>query len=447
MPSGQPSHIRVSPYAGRQVLTDLGLLNEATYQTFIKRYPDFVRKNYIVTRESQGALKYTPNKRFYHWTQKGKNVPMFKATADVAAAAGATATVTVAAGYYQTSGKYSSPAPGHYYMNDTNGQLYYIVSKSEATANAHTIVIRNVLAAQAIAIDTEDALIFKPTIVGEASGSQEGIYRVNEKLENYCATIKSTKSFSDWNLFEKIDTPGYDNSWKAQQMADEYDLFLYQQEQLLMFIDQFDNVPGVENKHRALIPLVKAYGQIDQSSTEINSAFFQSIARLIDAEGYSWEYDGLFNINFGFKWEDYLRSTYGGGGGIVWAQAFNDGPMQINDSFNAYKVNGVKFNWTNYHHFSSAALAGAAPDTGYYNNAALMIPRGFGVTPDGTNVPRFAVRWQGENAQDPIVRVRPTGGLAPTPTDDTEKLVISHITHKGIDPFGLNGYMWIQPNF
>lgn len=443
----QPSHIRLSPYAGRQILTDLGLLNENSYPTFIKKYPSFARKNYIVTREAQGALTYTPNKRYFHWTQSGKNVPMFKATTAVSALAGATPTVTVAAGYYKTAGAYSAPAPGHYYMNDTNGQLYYIVSKSEATANAHTIVIRNVIAAQAIAIGVNDALIFKPTIVGESSGSQEGIYRVDEKLENYCATIKTTKKFSDWNLFEKIDKPGYNNSWKNGQMVDEYDLFLYQQEQLLMFIDQFDNVPGVENKHRALIPLVKAYGQVDTSSTAINSAFFQSLARLVDAEGYSWEYDALMNINFRFKFEDYLRAAYGQGGGIVWAKAFADSPMSINDNFDSYSVQGLKFNWTTYAHFSSAALAGAAPNTGFYNNACLLIPRGFGVTPEGTNVPRFRVRWQGESAGDPIVRVRPTGGLAPIPTDDIEQLVISHVTYKGIDPFGLNGYMWLQPAF
>lgn len=443
----QPSHIRLSPYAGRQVLTDLGLLNEKSYPTFIKKYPNFARKNYIVTREAQGALAYTANKSFYHWTQSGKNVPMFKAQTLVSAIAGATPTVTIATGYYKNSGANSAPAPGHYYMNDTNGQLYYIVSKSEASANAHTVVIRNVLAAQAIAIATTDALIFKPTIVGEASDSQEGIYRVDEKLTNNCATIKTTKKFSDWALFEKVDNPAFNNSWKNAQMADEYDLFLYQQEQLLMFIDQFDNVPGVTNSHRALIPLVKQYGQVDTSSTAINSAFFQGLARLVDAEGYSWEYDALMNINFRFKFEDYLRATYGAGGGIVWAKAFEDGPMSINDNFEAYSVQGLKFNWTTYTHFSSAALAGAAPNTGYYNNACLLIPRGFGVTPEGTNVPRFRVRYQAENEGDPIVRVRTTGGLAPTPTDDTEKLVISHVTHKGVDPFGLNGYMWLQPNF
>lgn len=445
--AGQPSHINVSPYAGRQILSDLSLLNEKTYGEFIKKYPDFARKNYIVTRESQGALSYTPNKKYFHWTQSGKNVPMFKTTAAVSALAGATATATIAAAYYESAGAYSPPAAGHYYMNDTNGQLYYIDSKNDNTASAHTIVIRNVLASQAISIAATDALIWKPTIVGEASGSQEGIYKVDEKLTNYCATIKSTQTFSDWNLFEKIETPGFNNSFKMRQQADEYDRFLYQQEQLLMFIDSFDNVPGVTNQHRALIPLVKAYGQVDTSSTAINSAFFQALARLIDAEGYSWEYDFLMNINFRFKFEDYLRSTYGSGGGIVWAKPFADGPMQINDNFNGYTVDGIKMNWTTYAHFSSAALAGASPNTGYYNNACLGVPRGFGITPEGTNVPRFAVRWQGENPQSPVVRIRPTGGLAPTPTDDTEKLVISHVTTKGIDPFGLNGYLWLQPNF
>jgi len=444
--AGQPSHISVAQ-ANRQLLSDLSLLNEATYPTFIERYPELLRDNYIVTRESQGALSYTANKKFFHWTQSGKDIPMWKATADVTAVAGAAGVATIASGYYKTSGTYSAPAVGHYYMNDTNGELYNITAVNKATADAHTVTLKNVLAAGGVNIDTADALIYKPTIVGEASGTQQGLYRVDEKLTNYCATIKTSQTFTDWNLFEKIETPGFNNSYKFRQQASERAKFMYDQEQLLMFIDSFDNVAGVTNQHRALIPLVKAYGQVDTSSTAINTAFFQGLARLIDAEGYSWEYDALMNINFRFKFEDYLRATYGAGGGIQWAKAFSDGPMQINDNFNAYSVDGIKFNFTTYKHFSSAAIAGAAPNTGYYNNAALLIPRGFGVDGEGTNVPRFAVRWQGESASDNPIRIRQTGGLAKPPTDDVENLTISHVTTKGIDPFGLNSYMWLQPNF
>jgi hypothetical protein len=444
--AGQPSNISVAQ-ATRTLLSDLSLLNEKTYPDFIEKYPNLLRENYIVTREAQGAGVYTPNNKFFHWTQKGKSIPMFKATATVTAGANATGTATITSAYHATNGTTSPPGIGHYYMNDTNGELYQVVAKSTSTANAHTVGLKNATLGGSVNITSAHALIYKPTIVGQASGTQQGIYRIDEKIYNECATIKSSQEFTDWNLFEKVDMPGFENSYKFRQQAAEREKFLYDQEQLLMFIDKITGVAGVEDNHRALIPLVKEFGQVDTSSTAINQAFFDNLARLIDAEGYSWEYDALMNINFRLKFEAFLRSTYGAGGGIVWGKAYEEGPMKINDNYSAYSVNDIKFNFTTYKHFSSAAIAGAAVNTGYYNNACLMIPRGFGVQPDGTNVPRFRVRWQGEKETDAPIKIRQTGGLAKPSTDDIEHLVISHVTRKGIDPFGLNGYMWLQPNF
>lgn len=445
--AGQPSRISVSQ-ATRTLLSDLSMLNEQTYSVFIDKYPDLAKENYIVTREAQGAGVYTDNRKFFHWTQKGKDIPMWQHTGvALATAAGVAGVATIAAGYYGTSGTTSAPAVGHFYMNDTNGELYNITAVNKGTANAHTVTLKNVLAAGGVNLASTDALIYKPTIVGEASGTQQGLYSIDEKLTNYCATIKSSQKFTDWNLFEKIETPGYGNSYKLRQQAKEQKKFMYDQEQLLMFIDSFDNVDGVVNQHRALIPLVKSYGQVDTSSTAINAAFFQGIARLIDAEGYSSEYDALMNINFRFKFEEYLRTTYGANGSTIWAEAFKDGPIAIKDAWRKYEVDGVIYNISTYKHFSSSAIAGAEVNTGYYNNACLMIPRGFGVQPDGTNVPRFRVRYQAENEGDAAIKIRQTGGLAKPATDDTEHLIISHVANKGIDPFGLNGYMWLQPNF
>lgn len=458
MAAGTPSHVRMTPFANRQILTDLGLLVPRSYTEFIKKYPTLASSNYIVTREAQNSAStgaigmYTKNKEFYQWQQKGKNAPSWKVTTTVTGAgAGQNITVTVAAGYYQTSGGVagvlSPPAPGHFYSNDTTGQVYQVVSVNSGTPSAHTVVLRPVDSTVTASVATTDLLVFEPTVVGEGSGSQETIIQLDERVANYCATIKSTKSFSDWNLFETIDIPnnpsGFDH-FKPRQMYNEYDLFLMQQEKLLMFGKPFTNIAGVVNQHTGLIPQVIAGGQVDTTSTAINAAYFDSQKRLIDAEGYSNEYDALMNIEFRIKWENFLATTYTAGA-IVYEKAFEGDAMEINRNFKAYNINGIKTNVMTYDYFSSAKIYGAAVNSGIYNNACLMIPRGEGVDPDsGTNVPRFNIRWQGQSEQDAPIRVRATGGLAPTPTDDTEKLVISHVTTKGLQAFGLNGYMWTK---
>lgn len=453
--AGTPSHVRLSNGANRQILTDLSLLIPRSYPEFIKKYPDLASKNYIVTREYQSSVKagaagmYTPNKEYYHWTQKGKNAPSWKVTATVTGAgAGQNITVTVAAGYYQSLGVYSPPAPGHYYRNDTTGQMYRVESVNSTTPNAHTVVLRPVKAAVTASVATTDLLVFSPTVVGERSGTQETIVQVDERINNFCATIKSSKTFTDWNLFERLDIPnnpaGFDH-YKPRQMYNEYDLFLMQQETLLMEGDTFDNIPEVENQHTGLIPLVQAYGQTDTSSTTVNDAYFANLARLIDAEGYGKEYDSLLNFELRMKMENFIASTYTAGA-LVYAlpEAFKGEGAEIWRNFKAYNIHGIQMNFFTYDYFSSANIYGAPINTGYYNNAALHIPRGFGVDKNGTNVPRFDVRWQGQSAQDAPIRVRATGGLAPVPTNDVEELVISHVTYKGIQAFGMNGYIWTQ---
>ncbi|WP_312697044.1 hypothetical protein [Sphingobacterium mizutaii] len=453
-----PSHVAVNPYANRQILTDLGLLNPKSYDKFTQLYPDLVRKNYIVTREAQNARnggtigEYTRNKEFWQWQQKGKDVPSFKVTANATgASAGANVTVTVAAAYHQANaagaGQYSPPAAGHYYYNDSNGQVFQVVSKNEATPGAHTVVLRPTEASVIADIKATDILIFDVTVVGEASGSQEGIYRVDEKVRNWCATIKTTKKFSDWNLFEEVDMPGPMSSWKWRQMKDEVDLFTYQQERLLMFGRPFTNIAGVENMHTGLIPSVIANGQKDTASTEVNDAFFENISRLTDAEGTADTYDFLMHKELRMKAENFIAGKYTNGAIVYKRQgdAYEGDGMVINRNFAGYQIHGINVNFMTYDHFSTANMVGAPVNTGLYKNAGLLIPRGNGVDPGNGQVKsRFNIRWQGISESGPAIRVRSTGGLAPTPTDDTEKLVISHVATKGLQTFGLNGYIWIQ---
>lgn len=445
-----PSHIAIN-IANRQILSDLGLLIPRSYPVFIKKYPALASKNYIVLREAQGNMTYTPNKEFYQWQQRGKNAPSFKVDANVTGGgAGQNFTVTVATGYYADSGAYSPPAAGQYYMNDTSGQVYYVVSVNNVTANAHTVVLRPVLASVTGAVvAATDTLVFKPTIVGERSGSTSNIDQLDERVNNYCATIKTTKKFTDWNLFERIDIPndpsGFDH-YRPRQMYNEYDMFLMQQEELLMFGIPFDNVTDIVNQHTGLVPNVIANGSKDITSTTVNQAYFDNIVSMVDAEGYSSEYDWLLNIQLRIKVENFMQNNNTAGSLVYLNQeAFKGMGAELNQNFKAYDFKGIKLNFKTYDYFSSANIYGAPINTGVYNNAGLMIPRGDGVDPgNGTNVPRFQVRWQGQSEQDTPIRVRATGGLAPVPTNDVEELIISHVATKGLQAFGLNGYIWMK---
>lgn len=447
-PTGQtPSHVGLGNGVNYQYLSDLSMLVPRSFPKFIKQFPDLASKNYIVLREAQGSGIYTPNKTFYYWTQKGKNAPSFKVSASVASGA-STGTITCASAFYIDSNTLSPLANGHYYRNDTSGQLYQLTNVNTATPGAHTATVTTTDGTNVV-ISTTDLLVWYPTVVGEASGSQSTIAQVDVKNTNYCATIKTTQEFTDWALFERLDIPnnpeGFDRI-KFRQSYNEKDRFLMQQETLLMFGTPFTNITGVTNQHTGLVPLVQANGQTDTTSTVVNQAYFDNIRRNIDSQGYSMNFDALLNIELRMKWENFIASSFNAGS-LVYKneEAFKGEGAEINRNFKAYDFHGIQLNFKTYDYFSTANIYGETPNTGLWNNAALLIPRGDGVNPeDGTNVPRFNVRWQGESETATPVKLRLTGGLAPVPTDDVEHLVVSTVATKGVQVFGINGYQFLQ---
>lgn len=447
----KPTIVSIPGGITRKYMTDLSLIVERSYPKFIELYPDLAKQSYIINREANGDTKYTKNKKFYQWQPKGKNVPTLQVLATVTGgSANASATFGVAAGYYIDGGTLSPPAAGQYYFNDSSGQVIYIVSVDDSTPSTHTFVARPATLGDTISVNTADLLIFYPTIVGEKSISQATIVQNDIKVINECATIKTTKEFTDWALFETMDIPNSPQGFskiKGRQMRNEIDLFAYQQEILLMFTKPTTNVPGVVNNHTGVIPDVQVNGQSDTSSTVINQAFFDNIRRVMDAEGRSDQYDYLMALEHRMKAENYLATTFTAGA-IVYANtdAFKKAGATINRTFKGYDFHGYELFFKTYAYFNSSKYSDAAVNSGFYKYAALLLPRDAGVDPEnGKMVPRFSVRYQAQNEGDPAIKFRVTGGLADTATDDTEHLVMSHVATKGIQKFGINGYMWLNP--
>lgn len=445
-PTGQtPSQVSLANI-NYQYESDLSMLVPRAYPKFIKQFPSLASKNYIVLREAQNAGLYTANKTFYQWTQKGKNAPSFQIT--VSATPGTSSgTITCAPAYMFDSNTLSPFGNGWYFRNQTSGQVVQLTNcvnnAGVTTATATTTDGSNLV------IATTDLMTWAATVVGENSGTQTTMATVDVKVTNYCATIKTSQKFTDWAMFERLDIPnnpaGFDKI-RFRQQADERDRFLFQQEDLLMFGKPITNISGVTNNHTGLVPNVIANGQTDTTSTIVNAAYFENIRRNVDSQGYSMKFDALLNLELRMKWEAFIASTYNAGS-IVYAnrEAFTGEGAEINRNFKAYELNGIELDFYTYDYFSTANVFGGASNSGLYNNAALLIPRGDGVNPeDGTNVPRFQIRWQGVNENESAIKLRLTGGYAPVPTNDEENLVVSTVATKGLQAFGINGYQYLQ---
>lgn len=422
------------------------MLVPRAYPKFIKQFPSLASKNYIVLREAQGAGVYTANKQFYYWTQKGKNVPSFKITA-TSNPGSPSATITCSTAYQFDNNTLSPFGNGWFFTNDTSGQTIQLTAVANSggatTATATTTDGSNLL------INATDLMVWDATVVPEAAGSQTTMATIDIKNINNCASIKTTQTFTDWSMFERLDIPnnpaGFDKI-RYRQQADERDRFLYQQERLLIFGKPMTNIAGLVNQHTGLIPQVQLGGDNDTTSTIVNQAYFDNIRRSVDAQGYSMEYDGLLNVELRMKWENFFMSTYNAGT-LVLASAdkMMQGQTEITRNFVSYSLHGITLHMMTYDYFSTANIAGGTPNSGLWNNAGLLIPRGDGIDPEtNVNVPRFSVRWQGVSEGQSPIKLRLTGGLSPNQTDDIEHLVVSSIATKGLQAFGLNGYQFLQ---
>ena len=447
LPGGQnPSQITLASGVNYQFESDLSMLVPRAYPKFIKQFPSLASKNYIVLREAQNGGLYTSNKTFYQWTQKGKNAPAFQVATNVAPGS-ASGTITCSTAYQYDSNTLAPFGNGLYFRNQTTGQVIQLTNVTNSggatTATATTTDGSNLV------INATDIMTWAATVVGEGSGTQTTMATVDVKVTNYCATIKTSQTFTDWSMFERLDIPnnpsGFDRI-RFRQQADERDRFLFQQEDLLMFGKPITNISGVTNNHTGLVPNVQANGTTDTTSTVVNQAYFDNIRRNIDAQGYSMNYDALLNIELRIKWENFLMSAYNAGTLVLANKdSFEGEGAEINRNFKRYDLHGIQLNFMTYDYFSLPNVFGGTPNTGLWNNAGLLIPRGDGVNPeDGTNVPRFQVRWQGVSEGSSAIKLRLTGGYAPVPTNDTENLVVSTVATKGLQAFGINGYQWLQ---
>lgn len=447
LPGGQqPSQVGLQAGVTYQYESDLSMLVPRAYPKFIKQFPSLASKNYIVLREAQGSGLYTPNKQFYQWTQRGKNIPIFQVLNSVASGT-SSGTITLNPVYQFDNNTISPFGNGFFFVNNTTGQVVQLTNC--VNTGGVTTATATTTDGSTLAIASTDWMQWKVTVVPEASNTQTTMVTIDQKVTNYCATIKTSQTFTDWSMFERLDIPpnpaGFDYI-KIRQQADERDRFLYQQEDLLMFGKPMTNIAGLVNQHLGLMYNVIQNGSTDVASTLVNQAYFDNINRTIDAQGYSDEFDILLNIELRMKWENFIANVNTGGAFVYLnADAFKEGPAELNRTFKAYSFHGVKLNMKTYDYLSLANIAGGPPNTGLWNNSYLGIPRGDGVNPeDQTNVPRFVIRWQSVSPSMSPIKMRVTGGWAPVPTNDIENIVISTVATKGLQAFGINGYLFGQ---
>lgn len=433
MATPNPSQTSTST-GNKALLSALGILKTETYDQLVSKYPKLLQYNYIVKRESQGDLKHTSTKDFYHY-EEGKSLPYIKIV--TGATGTGTAAITVTIDPESIADSKHPAAIGDYWFDEADGKVYEVTAKPAA----NTITVKNTDAAAAAVIADGAYLTYRGNVnAGEASSAKEGMYSREEKVTGEVRTIRSDIKFTDEAMITRDDVPDT-HYYTIREMVREYERFMAKQEMDLMLGKSVDN-GSVSSSAKGLLQQVIAKGQTKTDSTAIDADFWDDLKRLIDAEGGSNEYDMLADTEIEIKFGAFLRSTYNNGAVQYLDKAF-EGQGAINADFQSYKINGIKYNVTGYAYFNAPKIFGVPQNIGYYKDQALLIPRGEGVdAKSGQSVPRFSVRYWTKSAGDPIIAKREWGNFTATPTG-VEEANYEHITRKGLQLFGANAFIHV----
>jgi len=433
--------------SNKSLLSLLGLINLTSVDKLVEKYGNAASDNYIVLSEAMGGLSKTDNESYYHYEKAGRTMPKIVVNATVAApGAGVAGTITLKSTVsYPTGITSKSPvATGQWWKNNTNGHVYEVGTVVKSSDGAHTAVMKPVKAATNAAFTADDEFLFLGyPKKGEGSTASEGLYPVYDKVEQTTTAISYGVSFTDKQLMEKIDiadSPYY----QLGVMKDAEEIMLRQQELELMFGVSSDNAV-VNNTHTGL--LTRITNTITNSGA-VDLTLFKQIKRQKEAEGFSNEYDALLDPEIRMKIDDFIQTNMSAGG-IVYGEFNGSKSIDIARNFRSVDIYGIKFNMLDYAYFNPAKVWGATVNTGLYTNYGALIPKGFGSdAKTGTKVPRFGVRYQpivGINQEGgDIVHVKKTGGLAATPTSQSNTLDVSWITHKGLQTYGISAYSIID---
>ena len=442
-----------TPRASYTLLSDLSLLSNyhGMWEKFIEKYPQVASYNYLLQLGSQGAFKRinSDTRKYNHWEAKGKHLPRIAAAAGATGGgAGQAVTITLSTNSHEQSGTYSPVAPGMTYVNYRSGQYYQVTATNKTVAGAHTATIKPYKTTDTIVITTSDDLLFYGYVhQEEGSVKKDPLLKMDERITGEAVIIRNDERYTDLNIMEKIEHP--DEYYKIRQERDIVsDIWGVAELQCMFGIapNNLDTTYGMNATNSlGVIPQVVARGQVLNTATAVNSAFWDDLNRRIDAEGYSREFDYLLDTELEMKIDNYLATTYNNGAVLDAGEGASKGKMSVARNYKSYSIHNNKFNFTKYAYFNGQQVWGAVASTGQYSNYGLLIPQGeFFDSVEQQMMPRLAIRYQSMGngvGGDNLFKKWETGALAPTPTSDEAVLGVHHIGYFGSQVFAANGYL------
>lgn len=465
----QPGNISIVGGVTRALVSDLQLLTPQYYKTYVEKYGN---EDFTWWLATYGGMEQVLNREYFWFENRGKLMTGVQAAANVAASAGATITLTLAAGYHYNSGTQAPIRAKETVRVASTNVEGEILAITGTTANAWTFTVRPKISTEALASEgstdflASDALLFGGYMdVGEASTSIAPMIQLDEKYTNTITEMRETWSATD--LAEATDvyyTGGFSGDVPAGGGQAGYSLFTKKGliksnvrfkndvEFKLMFGNIVNN-SGLTSTtsvgSEGIIPKILADGEtVGYTPGNLDIAKLHEITRVMDVNGAAnqcmWLQDIYQNQNF----SDGLFAAYPAGA-FVWGSAEKSQEASMTYGTRQLYIDNYLFSVKKYKQFDPEYVYGVTPLQARFRNYGFIYPMGEtrdskDVTKSYKNVTIMTQPVPQGGSVGNNIRVWQHGGASLNPTNGTMNDNVELYTLRGSRVVAANQFINVE---
>lgn len=457
----------VALQANRALISSLQLLTPQYWNMYVEKYGN---EDFTWWLSTFGGMETVKNQEFFWFESRGKlMLAVNNLTAVVAPAAGATVTITISDGYFD-SDQENPIRVGETLRIASSNIEGEVLTLNDATAGAFVITVRPKISTQAFVSAGSANLLAGETLLlagdmdaGEASDSIVGQQHLDIKYTNTITEMRESWQATDLaEMTEVYYTSGVTGDTMAGGAQAGTSMFTYKglvkSNQRFVNNAEFKLIRGntVTNTGlsgsvgtEGLIPKLTADAEtITYSAGNLDIAKLHEITRIMDVNGSVSENMWLQDIYQRQNFSDSIFQQFPAGS-WVWGSNEKSQEAAINYGVQSIRIDDYLLKVKKYKPFNTEFTTGVTPSVDYFRNYGIIIPQG--ETRDARDASKVyknvTVMYQQPVAGGTIgngIRVWQYGGGSRAANSGTMQDNVSMIAYRGIRCVAANQFVIVE---
>jgi len=382
----------IANVANRALISSLQLLTPQSWNHYVEKYGN---EDFTQWLSTFGGMEEVKNRDFFWFESRGKlMLAVNSLSAIVEPAAGATVSITVSDGYFDSNT--TNPIRVGETLRIASSNIEgEVLTLNDATPGAFVITVRPKISTQAFVSSGSANLLAGETLLlagdvdaGEASDSIVGQQHTDVRYTNTITEMRESWSATDLaEMTEVFYNQGVSGSSPVGQAGTSYytlkglwkaNMRFKNNMEFKLMRGNIQNNTGLGNSvgAKGIIPQIEERGQtVGYTAGTLNIAKLHEITRIMDVNGCAkqnlWLQDLFQKQNF----SDGIFAAYPAGA-FVWGQGEKSQEASVAYGFENFFIDGYMFQTKKYGNFNTEVVYGKTPTTDYFRNYGIICPMG-----------------------------------------------------------------------